>query len=368
VDAQRVLGCNILPARTLRPTDKQAVERAFGALRALLFEQLPGYTGVDVADRGVDPEADAVLTITQMEHLVATWTIAVWQNRRLGEHAPAWGPGEEHSPNTLFAAAMQQGGFAMQIPKPELYYQLLPAHYVKIHGRRGVKIGGLWYDGRALGPHRGKPSGRGGKRKDLWVIRSDRRDRRTVFFQDPADPSIWHTLRWSLPPEGEAPAFSDKTAVELLAEARARGLSPQSDSELLPVLLELLGALVPVNQWPTQLTKSQRTGHARQAVQAHASHTDRSGRRASEEPSGAAPVASDVVAPAWPQRVGQADELLDAERRRRREAAVPIRPEPPPLLRDALRGTSIFHIPDDITDDDEPLVIEAPGDAQEGQR
>ena len=60
---------------------------------------------------------------------------SVWQNRALGEHAPAWGPGEEHSPNTLFAAAMNQGGFSLQIPRPELYYELLPAHYVKIHAR-----------------------------------------------------------------------------------------------------------------------------------------------------------------------------------------------------------------------------------------
>ena len=58
-----MLGCNILPARTLRPQDKAACERAFGSLRSLLFEQLPGYTGVDVADRGADPEADAVLTM-----------------------------------------------------------------------------------------------------------------------------------------------------------------------------------------------------------------------------------------------------------------------------------------------------------------
>ncbi len=49
---------------------KAACERAFGALRSLLFEQLPGYTGVDVADRGADPEADAVLTMAQMERLI----------------------------------------------------------------------------------------------------------------------------------------------------------------------------------------------------------------------------------------------------------------------------------------------------------
>jgi hypothetical protein len=52
----------------------------------------------------------------------------------------------KHSPNTLFAAAMSQGGFSLQIPVPELYYELLPAHHVAIHGDRGVKIRGLWYD------------------------------------------------------------------------------------------------------------------------------------------------------------------------------------------------------------------------------
>lgn len=40
VEVQWVLGCNILPARVLRPTDKHAVERAFGAARSLLFELL----------------------------------------------------------------------------------------------------------------------------------------------------------------------------------------------------------------------------------------------------------------------------------------------------------------------------------------
>lgn len=82
VEVQRVLGVNILPSRVMRPTDKQAVERAFGAARSLLFEQLLGYTGVDVADRGVDPEADAVLTVTEMEQLIATWIVKVFTDRR----------------------------------------------------------------------------------------------------------------------------------------------------------------------------------------------------------------------------------------------------------------------------------------------
>jgi transposase InsO family protein len=349
VDAQRVLGCNILPARTLRPQDKAACERAFGALRSLLFEQLPGYTGVDVADRGADPEADAVLTMAQMERLIAEWVVAVWQNRALGEHAPAWGPGEEHSPNTLFAAAMNQGGFALQIPRPELYYQLLPAHYVTIHSQRGVKIGGLWY-GRscpALRPYEGKPSNRGGRHKDTWVIRSDRRDRRAVFFQDPADPSAWHVLRWNgLPPEGEIPAFSDKTAGELLREARASGLSPQSDADLLPVLLKLLGGLVPAAQWPTQLDKKEKKSRAREAAQGGQAASDRRG----PAPAAAGPAEDshgEVVPLRWPKQAAQASDALDAERRRRREQAVPQRPAPPGSLGDRLRSTSLLLLPEE---------------------
>jgi hypothetical protein len=370
VDAQRVLGCNILPSRILRPTDKQACERAFGGFRSLLFEHLLGYTGVDVADRGADPGADAVLTLGQMERAIATWIVGVWQNRRLGEHAPAWGPGEEHSPNTLFAAAMRQGGFALQIPPPELYYQLLPACYVKIHGRRGVKISGLWYDGPALEPYRGKPSGRGGRHKDRWVIRADRRDRRTVFFQDPASSSIWHTLRWNgLPPDGEVPAFSDKTAAELLGEARERGLSPQSDADLLPVLLDLLGGLIPVGEWPTQMTRNRRTGRARQVTQAQAARADR-GRPPAGEPGPALAGTAGATALTWPQAAGQATDAVDAERRRRREAAVTSRPAPPPLLRDVLRGTSIFSIPGDEEGpggEEEPPQGGSPGDSQGGQ-
>ena len=86
VSAQKALGCNILPARVLRPQDKAACERASGALRSLLFEHRPGYTGIDVADRGADPEAAAVLTMEQMERLVAEWIIQVWQVRAPGEH------------------------------------------------------------------------------------------------------------------------------------------------------------------------------------------------------------------------------------------------------------------------------------------
>ncbi|WP_369393298.1 hypothetical protein AB5J72_41430 [Streptomyces sp. CG1] len=55
-----------------------------------------------------------------MENVIAAWVVKVWQNHVLGEFAPAWDSGVGHSPNSLLAAAMHQGGFALQIPKPVL--------------------------------------------------------------------------------------------------------------------------------------------------------------------------------------------------------------------------------------------------------
>ena len=339
VDVQRVIGANVLPARVLRPTDKQAVERAFGAVRSLLFEHLLGYTGVDVADRGADPEADAVLTLQDMEHLIATWIVAVWQRRKLGGHAPCWDPGGEHSPNTLFAAAMAQGGFSLEIPEPELFYELLPASHVKVHGRRGVKVRGLWYDGPCLDPYRDGPSRRGGQFPGRWVVRRDPRDARSVFFQDPAA-HTWHALRWTgLPPEGEVPCFGDKRVSDLLAAARQAGLRPRSDAELLPLLLRLLGACTPVGQWPTQMAGEQRARHARESAQEQAARRDR------PQPA-TAPAGRPEPGPAPPrleERAGQAAWALDGERRRRREQALNGRRiDPPPRLGAGLRHAGLF--------------------------
>jgi hypothetical protein len=347
IEAQRVIGANILPARVLRPTDKQAVERAFSGIQSLLLEMLLGWRGIDAADRGEDPEADAVLTVAQAEHLIATWVVKIWQNRELGEYAPAWDPGTRHSPNTLFAAAMSQGGFALQIPAPELYYELLPVHLVKIHGRRGVKIRGLWYDGPALEPYRSGPSPQGGAARGKWKIRREPRDRRYTFFCDPVTHD-WHTLRWTgLPPEGEVPSFSDIRADDLLRAARAAGLQPRSDADLLPLLLDLIGGLIPVDTWPTQMSRQQRTAHARETAQADQAAADRPaaspGAAQAQQPGDDAEAA--VVAMRWRDRAGDTRDAVDAERRRRRESAIPSRPEPAPLMREALRRHSVLRIP-----------------------
>jgi len=246
---------------------------------------------------------------------------------------------------------MAQGGFALQVPTPELYYQLLPTHHLRIH-RRGVKVLDLWYSGPALDPYREQRSSSGGRHAGKWVIRRDPRDRRYVFFQDPRT-HAWHPLRWTgLPPDDELPAFPDARVRELLAEARRRGLKPRSDAELLPVLLELLADHAPVNRWPTQqraAPKRRRTASAREAAQTAAAERDRpchDRRPPGEVPANVVPFDRDGHA-------RQVQDAIDAERRRRREQAVPVTPPPPPRLGEAARRHSLLLLAPDDTDDAE---------------
>jgi hypothetical protein len=350
-EAQRVLGCNILPARTLRPQDKAACERAFGVIRQLLFEKLPGYTGVDVADRGADPEDDAQLTVEEMEHTVASWIVGIWQDRVLRDCPPAWDPDGTHSPNTLFAASFAQAGFALEVPRPELFYELLPAHYVSIDEHRGVKIRGLWYDDeKILAGYRGTRSSRGGRHKGQWVIRRDPRDRRAVFFQDPFT-HAWHPLRWTgLPEAGQMPAFGDARVRDLMKAVKDSGMTPRTDAGLLPKLLELIGSSVPVSRWPARMSKAQRAGHAREVAQADAAAADRpDGREAgtADHPDPGDHAGTVATPLRWPQRSRSAASALDAERRRRREKAVPFAPQPPRSLGAGYRDRNVFVLPED---------------------
>ncbi|MFE2729336.1 transposase [Kitasatospora sp. NPDC059327] len=345
VQVARTLGVVVLPARAMRPQDKAACERAFSGIQSLLLELLLGYRGRDTADRGADPEGDATWTVQEMEHLLATWIVKVWQNRRLDQYAPTWDPGGRHSPNTLFAAAAARDGIALQIPDANLYHHLLPAHYVKLHGRRGVKIGGLWYgaDHPSLAGLGASP--RGGRHHGKWVVNRDPRDCRQVYFERGGN---WHTLPWNgLSAGGDVPAFGDARVQQVLREAARAGLKPREDNELLPVLLDLISAHTPVTAWPTQTTKAERTERARELTRARAAERDRNGPSA---------VRSLPAAPRPVELVRQNRQAVDGERRRRREAAVPELPAPPALLGDDLRRHSLFALPGaDDTDEGEAV-------------
>ncbi|MEU0344015.1 hypothetical protein ABZ092_35005 [Streptomyces bobili] len=217
-----------------------------------------------------------------------------------------------------------------------------------------MKIRGLWYDDPdVLGDYRGELSTRGGKHKGKWVIRRDPRDRRQVFFQDPVTHD-WHPLPWTgMPKAGQMPAFGDARASDLIKKADAAGLKPKSDAELLPVLLELTGSVVPVSKWPTQMKKSQRIEHARETHQAQAAQADRPSNppapaaKPASAPTGQEETAAKVLS--WPGRAHQVQDAVAGERRR--EAVRPA-PAPPPELGHSLRTRNVFVLPEDDLEED----------------
>ncbi|MFC8665256.1 hypothetical protein [Streptomyces sp. NPDC057199] len=160
-----------------------------------------------------------------------------------------------------------------------------------------------------------------------------------MFFQDEVDHDRWHVLRWNgLPPGGEVPASRTPRPRVPLAEVRRRGLAPRSDSELLPVLLELLGSAIPVEKWPTQMAKRERISRSRQAVQTQAARTD----RAAAVP----PLAGerrDLVL-AWPEHAQSTRAAVDAERHQRRQTPAHSRADRQSLWFGTVKRTALSHI------------------------
>ena len=112
------------------------------------------------------------------------------------------------------------------------------------------------------------------------------------------------------------------------------------------------------------MTRQQRTAHARETAQADQAAADRPAasataaapRQAAASPGPAAAQPRQAgdkdagtagAAMRWRDRAGDIQNAVDAERRQRREPAVASRPEPAPLMRDALRRHSMLRVPDE---------------------
>lgn len=113
------------------------------------------------------------------------------------------------------------------------------------------------------------------------------------------------------------------------------------------MLLELLGSAIPVAQWPTQKTKRERKRRSRQHAQTEAAAVDRA-------PTTASGRGGDVEVLARPDQARSIQDSVDADRRRRREAAIAGRRHTPPRLGETLRRRTLFLLP---PDEDEPEAV-----------
>lgn len=203
----RRLGISIQPAIPNKPTDKPALERFFRTLRLSLLDQLEGYKGPNVYERGKDVEKGAFYYVSELEQLIREWVGDVYhRTAHRGLRDPHL-PKVDLSPEEMFNRGIEVSGLLRLPAAEDLRYELLVVAWRQIH-HYGIDIDGRRYDGEALNLYRGRRSDYGGANAGKWPFHVDVDDIRTVYFQDPED-KAWHPLQWRLAPGITAPFSKD---------------------------------------------------------------------------------------------------------------------------------------------------------------
>ncbi len=264
------LGISLQYARRRAPTDKAIIETTFDFVKEHFCARLPGFTGANIAARGVNVENRAVYFIDEIEELFAEWVATEWQQR---VHEGLFLPGSpklDLSPNDVYREGIARAGFVYVVPDATLYYELLPSEW-RVVGDNGVSVNGLFYDHVRLNDYRGVPSEYGGKNCGKYPVKYDQRNLGEIFFFDyRATPPQWIALRWRgarsqpMPFNDHALAFAKNLCIE-------RQLDPRQPAVLEGALRFLL------DRWDQQQfgTEKERRAMVKRAANLAANLRDR---------------------------------------------------------------------------------------------
>lgn len=187
------LGISVQPARPRTPTDKPDIERFFRTMDTSLFQNLPGYTGGNVLDRGERVEEQTFYFIDELEEIIREWISSCYHRTAHAGLVIPERPGFTLSPQEMLEYGLSRAGGVTIPAAPELAYLFLQVQPRTIQ-RYGVEVEGRRYDGEALNSYRQARSPYphlGGK----WPIYQDPTDVRWAYFRDPAT-EAWHRLEW----------------------------------------------------------------------------------------------------------------------------------------------------------------------------
>jgi len=182
-DACRKFGITLNVARKKKGSDKPHIERFFRTLRESFLMRLPGYTGQDLHNRGVDPHLQAVYFRGELEHAIERWIVGIYANSPIRDLRVPHIDGDV-SPNTAWAESVTRTGFLRVPTESRAWLELLPAAGATIQ-HYGVEAHGLPYDGPCLEKWRGMPCEYPGHLKGKWPLRYDPRELRYLYFRDP---------------------------------------------------------------------------------------------------------------------------------------------------------------------------------------
>ena len=134
----------------------------------------------------------------------------------------------------MFEHGVNRAG-PLRIPaRPGLAFEFLEEEWCPIH-HYGVEINGLRYNGDGLDDYRNQISPHRGEHAGKWPVTVDRADIRKIYFQDPKQPHLWHTLDWE-----HAPALNGPASLEALKYARRIAAKTHRFPDTKRALIELL--------------------------------------------------------------------------------------------------------------------------------
>ncbi len=233
--ACQVLGISFQPAHPDTPTDKPHIEKTLGSVATMFTQYLSGHKGRSTEHRGVDPAAEAVWSIHQLQELLQQW-IVIWQNRPHDGLRDPLMPGKALSPNEKYAALVAAAGHVPVALSSEEYIELLPRHRRTINSY-GVRINHRTYDSAELNPFRRQRSGAGDDGRG-WDVHYDPYDISRVWVRNHRQggwiTAIWRHLRTAPMPMGE---LAWDHARRILAQ---RGTDAVTEEEIAQTAVALL--------------------------------------------------------------------------------------------------------------------------------
>lgn len=221
--ACRKFGVSLTYAAPHTPTDKAIVERTFKSIQTLFAQDLPGFKGGAVSERGYQVEKGALLDVVTLAERFDEWVTRVWQNRPHDSLRDPMYPTVKLSPNEMYNASFD---LAAQLPLPltaEDFIELMPVEWRKILPA-GVKHNHRYYDCIELQPFREQPSNNP-KHDNKWEVRVNPYDPRIIWVRHPE--GHWMECLWRDESTYRQP-FADEILQTAIGLANAR---PDADSQ-----------------------------------------------------------------------------------------------------------------------------------------
>lgn len=191
----RDFGIDLMLSRGSKPTDNPHVERWHETLQRA-YQQLPGYKGRNVAERGrrVDATGDRLLTATELERHLRRF-VALDYHRSWHEGLVLPGaPSARLTPLEMWDAMHEVTG-RLHVPQhPDLIYQFLPIRWLTI-GHAGVEYKNLVYDAPVLADFRDVRKGTFQADSRKAPFHYDPRDVSRIWFRHP-DTGRIHEVGW----------------------------------------------------------------------------------------------------------------------------------------------------------------------------